>query len=201
MKRLLSSLIIFPLMLVLLAGFKADTGSKLGVEKPGASEPAIMKPAEGIQWLTIEEAFAKIQKEPRKVLIDVYTDWCGWCKVMDRETFKDKAVTDYINKKYYAVKLDAEQKGTIKLGDKEFKYLAQGGRGINEIALALTNNQPSYPTTVFLDDKFNMIQPLPGYLKAKEFHQIITFFGEDYHKKQDFESYKAKTYGTLYPAK
>lgn len=201
MKRLLSSLIIFPLMMVLLAGFKADTGKKPVKEKSVANKPVEAKPAEGIQWLTIEEAFAKIQKEPRKVLIDVYTDWCGWCKVMDRETFKDKAVTDYINKKYYAVKLDAEQKGTIKLGDKEFKYLAEGGRGINEIALALTNNQPSYPTTVFLDDKFNMIQPLPGYLKAKEFHQIITFFGEDYHKKQDFESYKAKTYGTLYPAK
>lgn len=191
MKRLLSSLIIFPVMLVFLAGFKADTGSK---PTPGVS-------AEGIQWLTIEEAYAKIQKEPRKILIDVYTDWCGWCKVMDRETFKDKAVTEYINKKYYAVKLDAEQKGTIKLGDKQFKYLEQGGRGINEIALALTNNQPSYPTTVFLDDHFNMIQPLPGYLKAREFHQIITFFGEDYHKKQDFESYKAKTYAQLYPAK
>ncbi|WP_426292589.1 thioredoxin family protein [Dyadobacter endophyticus] len=201
MKRLLSSLIIFPAMLVLLAGFKADTGKGRVVEKPAANKPAIARPAEGIQWLTIEEAFAKIQKEPRKILIDVYTDWCGWCKVMDRETFKDKTVTEYINKKYYAVKLDAEQKGTIKLGDKEFKYLAQGGRGINEIALALTNNQPSYPTTVFLDDKFNMIQPLPGYLKAKEFHQIITFFGDDHHKKQDFESYKAKTYGTLYPAK
>ncbi len=154
-----------------------------------------------IKWITFEEAVILSKKKPKKILVDVYTDWCGWCKVMDRETFKDKAVTDYINKKYYAVKLDAEQKGTIKLGDKQFKYLEQGGRGINEIALALTNNQPSYPTTVFLDDKFNMIQPLPGYLKAKEFHQIITFFGEDYHKKQDFESYKAKTYGSLYPAK
>ncbi|MHA4737005.1 thioredoxin family protein [Dyadobacter sp. MSC1_007] len=186
MKRFLSSLVIFSALITFLTGFRADS---------------VQKPAEGIQWLTIEEAFAKIQKEPRKVLIDVYTDWCGWCKVMDRETFKDKAVTEYINKKYYAVKLDAEQKEAITLGDKKFKYLAQGGRGINEIALALTNNQPSYPTTVFLDDKFNMIQPLPGYLKAKEFHQIITFFGEDYHKKQDFESYKAKTYGELYPAK
>ncbi|SEI86227.1 Protein of unknown function, DUF255 [Dyadobacter sp. SG02] len=200
MKRFLSSLIIFPVMLVVLAGFKADNGEKPAAEK-GVSKQVEAPPAEGIQWLTIEEAYARIQKEPRKVLIDVYTDWCGWCKVMDRETFKDKAVTDYINKKYYAVKLDAEQKGTIKLGDKQFKYLEQGGRGINEIALALTNNQPSYPTTVFLDDKFNMIQPLPGYLKAKEFHQIITFFGEDYHKKQDFESYKAKTYSSLYPAK
>ena len=201
MKRFLSSLIIFPVMLVFLAGFKADTGNRASADKRAIATVVVVPTAEGIQWLTIEEAYAKIQKEPRKVLIDVYTDWCGWCKVMDRETFKDKAVTDYINKKYYAVKLDAEQKGTIKLGDKEFKYLAQGGRGINEIALALTNNQPSYPTTVFLDDQFNMIQPLPGYLKAKEFHQIITFFGEDYHKKQDFESYKAKTYGTLYPAK
>lgn len=186
MQRILSSLIVTAVMLVFLTGFKADSDEK---------------PAEGIQWLTIEEAFAKIQKEPRKVLIDVYTDWCGWCKVMDRETFKNKAVAEYINKKYYAVKLDAEQKGTIKLGDKEYKYLSQGGRGINEIALALTNNQPSYPTTVFLDDQFNMIQPLPGYMKAKEFHQIITFFGEDYHKKQDFESYKSKTYISLYPAK
>lgn len=198
MKRLLSSLLIFPVMLVFLASFKADTGKEPAVRKLAAGSLAA---AEGIQWLTIEEAYAKIQKEPRKILIDVYTDWCGWCKVMDRETFKDKAVTEYINKKYYAVKLDAEQKGTIRLGDKQFKYLEQGGRGINEIALALTNNQPSYPTTVFLDDHFNMIQPLPGYLKAKEFHQIITFFGEDYHKKQDFESYKAKTYGSLYPAK
>ena len=162
MKRLLSSLIIFPAMLVFLAGFKADTGKGRAA-------------AEGIQWLTIEEAYAKIQKEPRKILIDVYTDWCGWCKVMDRETFKDKAVTDYINKKYYAVKLDAEQKGTIKLGDKQFKYLEQGGRGIHEIALALTNNQPSYPTTVFLDDKFNMIQPLPGYLKERSFTRSSPF--------------------------
>ncbi|NIJ55589.1 thioredoxin family protein [Dyadobacter arcticus] len=158
-------------------------------------------PVEGIQWLTIEEAYAKVQKVPRKVLIDLFTDWCGWCKVMDRETFKNKAVVDYVNKNYYAVKLDAEQKEAIKLGEKNFKYLPQGGRGINEIALALTNNQPSYPTTVFLDDHFNMIQPLPGYLKAKEFHQIITFIGGDHHKKEAFEAYKAKTYSELYPAK
>jgi len=67
--------------------------------------------------------------------------------------------------------------------------------------LALTNNQPSYPTTVFLDDKFNMIQPLPGYMKAKEFHQVITFIGEDYHKKEAFEDYKSKTYKSLFAAK
>jgi thioredoxin-related protein len=170
------------LVIVLLTGFRSDK---------------IERPAETIQWLTIEQAYAKMKTEPRKILIDVYTDWCGWCKVMDKETFKNKAVVDYINKKYYAVKLDAEQKEAITLGDK--KFVSQGRT--HELALALTNNQPSYPTTVFLDDQFQMIQPLPGYMKAKEFHEVITFFGEDYHKKEPFETYKGKTYPGLYPAR
>ncbi|MCF0049457.1 DUF255 domain-containing protein [Dyadobacter sp. LJ53] len=185
MKRSATSLFLFFVMLTVATGFKSDGN----------------RPAEGIQWLTIEEAYAKIQQEPRKVLIDVYTDWCGWCKVMDRETFKNKAVVEYVNRKYYAVKLNAEQKKAIILGDKKFEFISEGGRGVHQLALALTNNQPSYPTTVFLDDKFTMIQPLPGYMKPKEFHQVITFIGEDYHKKQAFEDYKSKTYNTLFAAK
>lgn len=181
MKNHLSAFATFFVILLALTGFKSDSA----------------KIAQGeIQWLTIEQAYAKMQTAPRKVLIDVYTDWCGWCKVMDRETFKNKAVVDYINKKYYAVKLDAEQKGTITLGGK--KFTSQGRT--HELALALTNNQPSYPTTVFLDDKFQMIQPLPGYMKAREFHEVITFIGDNYHKKEAFETYKAKTYPGLYPA-
>jgi thioredoxin-related protein len=163
-----------------LTSFKPETGTKTAGE---------------IQWISIEEAYIKNQKEPRKVLIDVYTDWCGWCKVMDRETFKNKAVADYINKKFYAVKLDAEQTASITLGGKKFE---SRGR-THDLALALTNNQPSYPTTVFLDDQFQMIQPLPGYMKPKEFHEVITFFGENYHKKEAFEVYQAKTYPSLYP--
>ena len=154
-----------------------------------------------IQWITIEEAYAKIQKEPRKVLVDVYTDWCGWCKVMDRDTYKNAEVVDYINKKYYAVKLNAEQREAITLGNQKFEFLPQGQKGVHQIALALTNNQPSYPTTVFLDDKFQMIQPLPSYMKAKEFHEVITYFGENFNKKESFEDYKAKTYKTIYAGK
>ncbi len=177
--KALAFLFVF-ISLGILTGFKSDTPT----------------PKDGeIKWISIEEAFTRIQKEPRKVLIDVYTDWCGWCKVMDRETFKNKAVVDYINKHYYAVKLNAEQKEAITLSGKQF---VNQGR-THDLALALTNNQPSYPTTVFLDDTFKMIQPLPGYMKAKEFHQVITFFGENYHKKQDFETYKSKTYPGIYP--
>ena len=182
MKKYISILLIICLTLSGLTSFKSDSGERL---------------TEEIQWLTIEQAYAKMQTAPRKILIDVYTDWCGWCKVMDRETFKNKAVVDYVNKKYYAVKLDAEQKEVITLGSQKFQ--SQGRT--HELALALTNNQPSYPTTVFLDDKFQMIQPLPGYMKPKEFHEVITFIGDNYHKKEAFETYKSKTYPGLYPAK
>ena len=186
MKNLILNSLILAAVAFMSTGFKSDTEVKETAQ---------------IQWMTIEEAYAKIQKEPRKIMIDLYTDWCGWCKVMDRETFKNKAVVEYVNKTYYAVKLDAEQKETITLGDKKFQFLQQGSKGINEIALALTNNQPSYPTTVFLDDKFNMIQPLAGYLKPKEFHEVITFIGGDYYKKEEFDSYKAKTYKEKYQAR
>lgn len=186
MKRSAYTSIFFLILFATLTGFRTDS---------------VIKKSEEIQWITIEEAYAKTQKEPRKILVDVYTDWCGWCKVMDRETYKNAEVIDYINKKYYAVKLNAEQREAITLGSQKFEFIAEGQKGIHQIALALTNNQPSFPTTVFLDDKFQMIQPLPGYMKAKEFHEVITFFGENYNKKESFEDYKAKTYKQLYTSK
>ncbi|MDQ6477737.1 DUF255 domain-containing protein [Dyadobacter sp. LHD-138] len=186
MKRLTYTIIFSCILFTGLTGFRTDSTPAKGEE---------------IQWLTIEQAYAKIQQEPRKVLIDIYTDWCGWCKVMDRETYKNPEVISYINKKFYAVKLNAEQTEAITIGNQKFEFLKQGQKGVHQIALALTNNQPSYPTTVFLDDKFQMIQPLPGYMKSKEFHEVITYFGENYNKKESFEDYKAKTYKTIYTGK
>jgi uncharacterized protein YyaL (SSP411 family) len=155
---------------------------------------SIVPDKKGIQWLTIEQAYAKSKKEPKKILIDIYTDWCGWCKVMDRETFTDKNVVQYVNERYYAVKFDAEQKMDVKLGGKKYVYKGR----VHELALMLTNNKASYPTTVFLEPNFEMIQPLAGYFKAKEFHQIITYFGEDYNKKEPFDQYKNGLYKTLF---
>jgi thioredoxin-related protein len=143
-----------------------------------------------IKWMSIDQAFEAIKKEPRKIVIDVYTDWCGWCKVMDKNTFSDAKVIDFVNKKYYAVKLNAEQAGQIKVGDKTYTY--------PDLASALMQGRMSYPTIVYLDEKFNMIQPIPGYQDAKAFHQVITFLGDDHFKKTDFEKYKAEKYVKTY---
>jgi len=159
------------------------------------------KTGSNIKWMTIEEAYALNQKTPKKFVIDVFTDWCGWCKVMDKKTFTNPAVADFINQNYYAVKLNAEQKEDIVLGKDKFSYVSQGDRGYNQLAASLLRNQVSYPTVVFLDEKMQLIQPVPGFMEAPAFHQVITFFGGDYYQKESFEQFKTITYPQKYAAK
>lgn len=149
-----------------------------------------------VNWMTIEEAFAKSQETPKKIFIDVYTDWCGWCKVMDKNTFSHPEVASYLNTHFYPVKLNAEGKAPIKLGEQTFEFNAQ--QGTHQIAIALLQGKLSYPTVVYLDEKFQMIQPLPGYMDAPTFHPIVTFIGEDHYKREPFDQYKAQTYPSLF---
>jgi thioredoxin-related protein len=144
---------------------------------------------ENVQWMSLEQAMEKLKTEKRKVFIDVYTDWCGWCKVMDRETFSDPKVAEILNKNFYAVKFNAEQKEDIVFKGKTFKYVENGR--YHELAAALLNNQLSYPTVVFLDEDLNGLMPLPGYRKAPEFHKIIQFIGENHYKTQKWNEWES----------
>ena len=147
-----------------------------------------------IQWMTLEQAFAATQKEPRKIMVDIYTGWCGWCKVMDQRTFTNEKVADFVSEKFYAVKLDAEIKDTITIGTQ--KYIWQNG--YNQAGVALLQGKMSFPTTVFLDEKFIMIQSVPNYFEPPQFHQIITFFGDNHYKKSNWDNYQKEVYPMQY---
>lgn len=147
------------------------------------------KAESAVNWMTFEEAVEKSKVEKRKIFIDVYTDWCGWCKVMDKNTFSQEDIAKYLNENYYNVKLDAEQKEDIEFRGQTFKFVASGRRGYHQLAAALLNNKLSYPTVVFLDEDFNMIQPLPGYQKPEQFEPIIKFIGGDHYKTTKWEEY------------
>ncbi|MBP1668735.1 MAG: thioredoxin-related protein [Bacteroidetes bacterium] len=144
-----------------------------------------------VKWYTIEEAMAMTKKEPRKIVIDVYTTWCKWCKVMDTATFQNPVVAGYLNKKFYPVKFNAEQHEDVVFEGKTYKFVAGGGRGYHELAAALLNGNMGYPSIVFLDEKGQMIQPMQGYIKAKQFDQIIKYVGEDLFKTQKWEDFLA----------
>jgi thioredoxin-related protein len=148
---------------------------------------------ESIRWYTMDQLEALEKKEKRKIMIDVYTNWCGWCKYMDKTTFAQQYIAHYINENYYAVKLNAEQRESILFKNRTYKYVTQSNVGFNELAAELLNGQMSYPATIFLDENFNIIQTISGYLKSEQFEIIISYFGEDNYKKIPWTRYE-KTY-------
>lgn len=143
-----------------------------------------------VNWITFEEAIQRSEKEPRKLLIDLYTDWCGWCKKMDRDTYANEKIAKYINEKYYAIKFNAEQKEDVVFKDHTFKFRASGNRGVHELAAALANNKLSYPTTVFMNEDLAILQPLPGYFNAQNMEPILRYYGDDAHKSEPWPDYQ-----------
>jgi thioredoxin-related protein len=148
-----------------------------------------------IQWVSMQEAIQLSKKNKKKIFIDVYTDWCGWCKKMDAATFSDPSIAAYVNKHFYAVKFDAEGKEDIQFKGQTFKFVAQGSRGYHEFAAALMNNKMSYPTTVYLDEEMNMLSPVPGYLDKPTFSMIIKYYGENHYKKTPWETFQQEFKG------
>jgi thioredoxin-related protein len=140
--------------------------------------------------MSFEEAVERSKTEKRKIFIDVFTDWCGWCKVMDKNTFSEAEVAKILNENFYPVKFDAEQKEDVQFNGTTFKFIPSGSKGYHQLAAALLNNQLSYPTVVFLDEEFRMIQPLAGYQKAPEFHKVIQFIGQDHYKKMKWADWQ-----------
>ena len=140
-----------------------------------------------VQWLTVAQLQEAYSKNPKPILVDVYTSWCGWCKVMDKETYSNEKVAAYINEHYYAVKFDAEQKETVQWGGKKYEY--NKDNKINDLAVYLCYGQLSFPTTVFVTALNAQPAPLAGYLKAKEIESPLKYFGEGAYKKQNFPEF------------
>ena len=148
--------------------------------------------AQDVNWLTFEEAVEKSKTEKKKIFIDVYTDWCGWCKVMDKNTFSDPEIAAYLNENFYPVKFNAEQREEVTFRGQTFKFISSGNRGYHELAAGLLNNKLSFPTVVFLDEEFKIISPVPGYHKPDFFHKVVTYFGEDKYKDISWKEWETE---------
>lgn len=143
--------------------------------------------SEKMKWLTIQEAADSVAKNQRPIFIDLYTDWCGWCKVMDKKTYTDKRVYEYLQQKFFPVKVDAESKHDITWNGKTYTY--NSNAKTNNFAIYLTNGQLEYPTTIIIPPGGEP-QAIPGYMTPTELELIVKYFGEGHYGKTSFPEFQ-----------
>lgn len=150
--------------------------------------------AQSIPWIGWEEAVKLVETEPhpKKIFVSVYTDWCGWCKKMEKQTFEHPEVAAYLQKHFYMVKLNAEGKDPIVFHGKTFKFVPSGRRGYHEFAATLLRGKMSYPSVVFLNENIKVLSPVPGYQQAAPFLHMARYFGDNIYEKKDWKSYAAE---------
>ena len=146
--------------------------------------------AEKIKWYSFTEAVEANLKNPRPLFIDVYTDWCSWCKKMDNSTFTDARIVKYMNETYYPVKFDAEMKEDIVFQGTTFVNPSpENSRSTHQVAQALLKGKMSYPSYVFMNEKLEWLTVVPGYMDADKFEPIIHYFGDKAYEGQSFEEF------------
>ena len=147
--------------------------------------------SESIHWLSFQQVVELNKTTPKKIFIDMYTEWCGWCKRLDATTYMDKNIIEYLNKNYYPVRMDAEMKDTIFYDGKMFVNPEPTlSRSTHQLANALLSGKLSYPTLIYLDEKMSMLSQVPGYMTAENLMPVLTYFGENNQGRISWEEYQ-----------
>jgi len=139
-----------------------------------------------INWMTMNEALAEQVKNPKKIMLDAYTNWCGPCKLLDKKTFRNADVVKYVNENYYAVKFNAEGNESIKYKDETYTNpgyndsRANSRNSQHQLSQALQVN--AYPTIVFFDESGNVLVPLPGYKTPQQLELYLKLFLNNSHE-------------------
>jgi len=158
-------------------------------------------PAENatVKWYTIQEAEKLNKQNPRPIFVDTYTDWCGWCKKMDKETFTNQVISEILNTKFYPVKFDAEGSESVTFYGQTYINDGKAGKA-HQFAVALLQGQLQYPTVVFIvpvNDGKIQAQPVPGFRQPKEMEALLTFFADKAYNKQSFDDYEKSFQGRI----
>jgi thioredoxin-related protein len=134
-----------------------------------------------VEWRDFNSGLKQARAQHKRVVVDVYTDWCGWCKRMDRDTYSQDEIQKYLGKAFVPVRLNAESDERAVYKGNEYSY--------REIAAGF--GVRGYPTTLFLESDGSHITTAGGYMGPDEFLTVLHYIGDGRYKDQTFEEFKA----------
>lgn len=145
----------------------------------------VVSQAQEVEWMSMNEALEAQKKDPKKIMMDAYTTWCGPCKMLDRNTFSHPEVAAYINENYYPVKFNAEGNEEViyekqSFGNPNFDPNRTGRNSQHQFATAL--NISGYPSIVFFDEEGKLIAPIVGYKSPQQLEMYLKMFSNDDYK-------------------
>ncbi len=151
-----------------------------------------------INWMSFDQAMKQYSIEKKPIMVDMYTSWCGFCKKLDAETFKDPRIIKYINEHYYAVKFDAETTEPITYKDSVYTNLRIGtvdadGNPVrgksHSLAEILLNGRMAYPTLVYMIPDKDIVAPVPGYVTPEKIEPYLLFFADKVYEGNLFDAF------------
>ncbi|MFN0033401.1 MAG: thioredoxin family protein [Flavobacteriales bacterium] len=165
-----------------------ETTTQEAETKPSTMKGDDKKPLEylsEVTWFSLPEVLEMQKATPKPIMIDVYTEWCGPCKALSKNTFGDVRVAKYLNENFYCVKFDAECGDTLKYGgntytNPEFKAGVAGRKPAHQFTRFL--GVSGYPTLYFMDKDAKSIGPVVGYKTPAQIEIFLHYFAEEKHK-------------------
>ena len=144
---------------------------------------ATAAPADGVAWRPWDRGMDEARDSNRPVLVDVYTDWCGWCRRMEADVYSRPEVRDYLSRKFVTIKLNAEARDAARYE----------GRAFTSRSLAARFGVNGYPTTIFLRASGDRPVNVPGYVDADRFLLILRYIGDGHLERGvTFEEFSKK---------
>jgi thioredoxin-related protein len=134
---------------------------------------------ESLRWYQWTEGVVATQASGKYMLVDVYTDWCGWCKKMDRTVYGHPRVQQLLAANFIPIKLNAESTNLITNGTNQY----------TEQEWAKMLGVTSYPTILVYNKQFQLVSRFSGYKEPERFIRYLKYICEKYYTQYSFQEY------------